>query len=103
MEHRATSGGARESTQGAEGSATLKVEQQYELTSTPRARVSSCICSRRWPTQSSLGAMIMTFRFKTFLYLLPLKLEIWEDFPFVNCIYLTALDVTFSQELYGSF
>jgi hypothetical protein len=28
------------------GSATLEVEQQYELTSTPRARISSCICSR---------------------------------------------------------
>ena len=36
------------------GSATLKVEQQYELTSTPRACVSSCICSRRWPSQPSL-------------------------------------------------
>jgi hypothetical protein len=36
------------------GSATLQVEQ-YELTSTPRARVSSCICSRRWPTLPSLG------------------------------------------------
>jgi hypothetical protein len=30
-------------------------EQQYELTSTPRARVFSCICSRRWPSQPSLG------------------------------------------------
>jgi hypothetical protein len=37
------------------GSATLLVEQQYELTSTPRARVSSCICSRRWPSRPSLG------------------------------------------------
>jgi hypothetical protein len=36
------------------GSATLWVEQQYELISTPRARVSSCICSRRWPIQPSL-------------------------------------------------
>ena len=36
-------------------SATLWVEQQYELTSTPRAPVSSCICSRRWPSQPSLG------------------------------------------------
>jgi hypothetical protein len=33
------------------GSATLYVEQQYELTSTSRARVSSCICIRRWPSQ----------------------------------------------------
>jgi hypothetical protein len=37
------------------GSATLLVEKQYELTSTPRARVSSCICSRRWPSRPSLG------------------------------------------------
>jgi hypothetical protein len=37
------------------GSAALYVEQQYELTSTPRARVSNCICSRRWPSQPSLG------------------------------------------------
>jgi hypothetical protein len=29
------------------GTATLYVEQQYELTSTPRARISCCICSRR--------------------------------------------------------
>ena len=31
------------------------MEQQYELTSTPRAPVSSCICSRRWPSWLSLG------------------------------------------------
>jgi hypothetical protein len=31
------------------------VEQQYELTSTSRAHVSSCICSRRWPSRPSLG------------------------------------------------
>jgi hypothetical protein len=37
------------------GSATLYVEQQYELTSTPGAGVSSCICIRRWPSQPSLG------------------------------------------------
>jgi hypothetical protein len=37
------------------GSATLSVEQQYELTSALRARVSSCICSRRWPIWPSLG------------------------------------------------
>jgi hypothetical protein len=36
-------------------SATLLVEQQYELNSTPGARVSTCICIRRWPTQPSLG------------------------------------------------
>jgi hypothetical protein len=38
-----------------EGSATLWVEQQYELTSTPRAGVFSFICSRRWPSRPSLG------------------------------------------------
>jgi hypothetical protein len=37
------------------GFVTLWVEQQYELTSTPRARISSCICSRRWLSRSSLG------------------------------------------------
>ena len=37
-----------------EVSATLQVEQQYELTSNPRAHVSSCICSRRWPSRPSL-------------------------------------------------
>jgi hypothetical protein len=37
------------------GSATLYVEQQYELTSTTRAHVSSCICIRRWPSRPSLG------------------------------------------------
>jgi hypothetical protein len=38
-----------------QGSATLQVEQQYELASNPRACVSSCICSRRWPSWPSLG------------------------------------------------
>jgi hypothetical protein len=37
------------------GSATLLVEQQYELSSTPRAHVSSFICIRRWPSWPSLG------------------------------------------------
>jgi hypothetical protein len=37
------------------GSATLLVEQQYELTSTRRAHVSSCLCSRRWSSWPSLG------------------------------------------------
>ena len=36
------------------GSATLEVEQHYELTSTPRALVSSCICIKRWPSRPSL-------------------------------------------------
>jgi hypothetical protein len=31
------------------------VEQKYELTSTPWAHVSSCICIRSWPSQLSLG------------------------------------------------
>jgi hypothetical protein len=55
IEHRAPNGGARESTQGAEGVCSPIVEQQYELTSTSRARVSSCICSRRCPSCPSLG------------------------------------------------
>ena len=50
MEHRDPNGGARERTQGAEG-----VEHQYELTSTPRACVFSCICIRWWPSRPSLG------------------------------------------------
>jgi hypothetical protein len=37
------------------GSATLWVEQQYELTSIPRAHVSSCICIRGWPGRPSVG------------------------------------------------
>ena len=37
------------------GSATLQVEQQYEPISTLRVLVSSSICSRRWPSQPSLG------------------------------------------------
>jgi hypothetical protein len=37
------------------GSATLYEEQQYELTSIPRACISSCICSRGWPSWTSMG------------------------------------------------
>jgi hypothetical protein len=37
------------------GSATLLKDQQYELTSTPQNCVSSCICSRGWPSQPSMG------------------------------------------------
>jgi hypothetical protein len=37
------------------GFGTLLVEQQYELTITPRACVSSCICSRSWPNWPSLA------------------------------------------------
>jgi hypothetical protein len=37
------------------GSATLQEEQQYELSSIPQSCVSSCICSRGWPSQVSMG------------------------------------------------
>ena len=37
------------------GSATLKEEQQYELTSSPQSCVSSCICSREWSSWPSMG------------------------------------------------
>ena len=37
------------------GSASLLVEQQYELTSTPQSCVSSSICSREWPSRPSMG------------------------------------------------
>ena len=40
-------------------SATLWVEQQHELTSTPGAPVSSCICSRRWPSRPSVGGEVL--------------------------------------------
>jgi hypothetical protein len=36
------------------GSATLLEEQQYKLTSTPQSCVSSCICSRVWPSWPSM-------------------------------------------------
>jgi hypothetical protein len=36
-------------------SATLQKEQQYQLTSTSQSCVSTCICSRGWPSQPSLG------------------------------------------------
>ena len=36
-------------------SVTLKEQQQYELISTPRAHVSSCICGRGWPSWPSMG------------------------------------------------
>ena len=35
------------------GSANLKEDQQYELTSNPLNYVSSCICGRGWPSQPS--------------------------------------------------
>jgi hypothetical protein len=37
------------------GSATILEEEQYELTSFPRAHDSSCICSRRWRSRPSMG------------------------------------------------
>jgi hypothetical protein len=44
------------------GSATLQGEQQYELSSTLRAHVSNCICSRRWPNRSSLGGEVLDLK-----------------------------------------
>jgi hypothetical protein len=55
MEHRAPTEELEKVPKELKGSATLWVEQQYELISIPRARVSSCICSRRWPSWPSLG------------------------------------------------
>jgi hypothetical protein len=54
-EHRAPNGGAGESTQGAEGvcnpiGGTTLWTYQY-----PQSYVSSCICSRRWPSWPSMG------------------------------------------------
>jgi hypothetical protein len=54
MDHRAPNEGAREITQGAKGvcspiAGTIKTNQYP-----PRARVSSCIRIRRWPSWSSL-------------------------------------------------
>ena len=43
------------------GSATLYVEQQYELISTPRARVFSCICIRRWPIRQEKPIGLVNF------------------------------------------
>jgi hypothetical protein len=37
------------------GSAALQEKQQYELTSNPKACVPSCIYSRGWPSQPSVG------------------------------------------------
>jgi hypothetical protein len=55
IEHRAPNGGARVGTQGAEGvcnpiGGTTIWTNQYL-----RSRVSSCICSRRWPSRPSVG------------------------------------------------
>jgi hypothetical protein len=53
MEHRAPNEGARESNQGAEG--VCNPIGEYDLTSTHRACVSSCICSREWSNRPSMG------------------------------------------------
>jgi hypothetical protein len=55
MEHRAPNVEARESTQGVEGvcnpiGGTTIWTNQY-----PQSLMSSCICSRRWPSRPSLG------------------------------------------------
>ena len=55
MEHWAPNEGARENTQGDEGVCNPIGEKRYKVSSTPRACGSSCICSRRWPSQPSLG------------------------------------------------
>jgi hypothetical protein len=42
---------------------TLKIKPiviQYELTSTPRAHISSCICSRRWPSRKRGPLVLQT-------------------------------------------
>ena len=50
----APNGGARKVPKELKGSATLYVEQKYDLTSTPGACVPSCICIRRWPIRPSV-------------------------------------------------
>jgi hypothetical protein len=48
MEHRAPNGGARESTQGAEGVCSPIGGTTIWTSVAPRTRISSCICSKRW-------------------------------------------------------
>jgi hypothetical protein len=55
MEHRAPKEGARESTQGAKGVGNPIGGSTNELTSTFQNFVSSCICSRGWPSRPSVG------------------------------------------------
>jgi hypothetical protein len=55
MEHRAPNGGARESTQGAEGVCSPIGRTTIWTNQYPGALDSSCICSRRWPSRPSLG------------------------------------------------
>jgi hypothetical protein len=61
MEHRAPNEGAREITQGVEGvcnpivGTTILTNQPPP----PRAPVSSCICSRGWPSQPSMGGQVL--------------------------------------------
>jgi hypothetical protein len=54
MEHRAPNGGARESTQGAEGICSPIGGTTIWTNKYPWARVFSCRCSRRWPSRPSL-------------------------------------------------
>jgi hypothetical protein len=53
MEHGAPNGGGKVPKE-LKVSATLYVEQQYQLTSTPRTCVSNCTCSRGWPSRMSM-------------------------------------------------
>lgn len=55
IEHRAPNGGASESTQGTEGVCNLIGATTIWTNQYSRARVSSCICSRRWPIWPALG------------------------------------------------
>jgi hypothetical protein len=55
MEHRAPNCGARESNQGAEGVCNPIGGTTIWTNQFPRARVSSCTCSRKWPSCPSLG------------------------------------------------
>jgi hypothetical protein len=56
MEHRAPNGEARESTQGDEGVCNPIGGTTLWTTSSPRAHVSSCLCSsRRWPSSAIIG------------------------------------------------
>jgi hypothetical protein len=58
MEHGAPKKKLKKIPKELNGSATISEDQQYELTSTtppPQNCVSSCICSRGWTSQPSMG------------------------------------------------
>jgi hypothetical protein len=61
MEHRAPMKEIEKVPKELKGSATLWEELQYELTSTHPLRVcvSSCICSREWPSRSSIETLVL--------------------------------------------